>query len=169
MLRPKLSCPLCGEPAVTVWEKMWLAPVWHIHCRSCHRLVGDSLLWRILAAAPLLLGLFLAANHGPLAVGIAIALGVVAMSFSHLYWAPLAPRLSSPVAQFRKENDVDWCQQFFASGFGVAFLALGLAEGAYLAIGLGLALLVIGVVHALRWRKKKQTFERVGPTGTDVA
>ena len=67
-----------------------------------------------------------------------------------------------------KKNDPDWCQQVFAPAFGVAFLALGVAQLVQLRsewvgygyLGLGLAWLVKGFVHAARWRRKKQEYER---------
>lgn len=50
------NCPHCQEPAITFWQKAWIAYIARsVACRGCGGSVGVSTVFRYLTNAPLLL------------------------------------------------------------------------------------------------------------------
>ncbi len=66
-----------------------------------------------------------------------------------------------------RKNDVNWCMQFIASGIGVVLLVIGVTTSSgfwnnfksYYLIYFGLFNLIIGFVHRMKWRHKKDLLE----------
>ena len=88
-----LTCPHCGEQAVSVWTKMALGPTTSVRCRHCRKPVSVSR-WSIalilaLFAAMIVLRLFMAASviyWGFVVLFISICL------WGHVKWSPLGKR-----------------------------------------------------------------------------
>jgi hypothetical protein len=88
MTEPKLTCPHCGKPAMTAWRKIWLGPLLHAHCTSCHRPVGVSW-WAMLTIVPFVICALLAIGPIGFATVAKFFVGIAAMFYAHLCWVPL--------------------------------------------------------------------------------
>lgn len=69
----KHPCPSCGEPLITVWQKLWLGPLRKIECQNCGATISVPMFKSLLvmgvgSLAPWVFG-FLAFSVVPKPVG----------------------------------------------------------------------------------------------------
>lgn len=88
-----ITCPHCGMPAMTLWEKLVTRPRHGRPCRSCGKQVNLAVGWMALAlVVPMTLGATVANRSGSLIIGaLAILAGTAVALLLYLYAVPIAP------------------------------------------------------------------------------
>ena len=87
------TCPYCGSPAMTLWQKLTTRPRHGRPCTSCGKQVNPAVGWTALAVVvPMTLGATAANQSGSLVIGaVAILAGTAGALLLYLYAVPIAP------------------------------------------------------------------------------
>lgn len=87
------TCPYCGTPAMTLWQKLTTRPRHGRRCTSCGKQVNLAVGWMALAfLVPMMLGATAANQSGSLVIGaLAILAGTAVALLLYLYAVPIAP------------------------------------------------------------------------------
>jgi hypothetical protein len=90
----KLTCPYCGQPAMSWVRKLALGPAVSVLCKSCGKKVSVHYS-AMLAVTPFVASILVAPLTGSFVFGAClVAIGIVVMSAWHMWLIPLAPRQS---------------------------------------------------------------------------
>ena len=88
-----LTCPYCGQTAMSLARKMFLGRMTDVPCKSCGRKVGVNANSMIVAYVPFAVAFLGALSIGPLRYRIAVLAGGAVVTFLLWWlWLPLQKR-----------------------------------------------------------------------------
>jgi hypothetical protein len=89
---PSVECPYCHHPAMSVWKRLVLGPVWEVTCQACGGRVGTPW-WGIYFLIPFFAAILLAAFiDSALIAGAVWVVGAALMVWRSYRYVRLVPK-----------------------------------------------------------------------------